>query len=98
VRLEPASFHCLAPPLSILSPPSPAPGALGLIDLCRADFQNYPNECERTTLKEESDFRNERDVVPRSCRDSDRSESAELIFFVFWKGGALQRDAEVESF
>ena len=32
-------------------PTLPAPGALGLIDLCRAEFQNYPNECERTTLK-----------------------------------------------
>ena len=39
----------LTPP-SILSPPSPAPGALTLIDLCRAEFQNSPNECERTTL------------------------------------------------
>jgi hypothetical protein len=39
LRLEPAYFHCLAPPLSILSPSSPAPGALALIDLCRADFQ-----------------------------------------------------------
>jgi hypothetical protein len=33
----------------------------------------------------------------RSCRDSDRTESAEFLIF-FWKGGALQRDAEVESF
>ena len=24
---------------------------VALIDLCRADFQNSPNECERTTLK-----------------------------------------------
>jgi len=30
--LEPAYFHCLAPPLSILSPSSPAPGGLALID------------------------------------------------------------------
>ena len=41
------SLISLATPLSIPSPPSPAPVAL--IDLCRADFPNYPYECERTT-------------------------------------------------
>ena len=32
--------------------PRPRPGGAGalvLIDLCRADFQNSPNECERTS-------------------------------------------------
>ena len=44
------SFPTLPRPFPAPSPPSPAPGALALIDLCRADFQNSTNECERTTL------------------------------------------------
>jgi hypothetical protein len=46
-------------------------------------------------LKEESDFRNERDVVPAGIRTG---PNPQILFFVFWKGGTLQRDAEVESF
>ena len=46
-------------------------------------------------LKEESDFRNERDVVPAAIR---AGPNRRLFFLFFWKGGTLQRDAEVESF
>ena len=47
------SFPTLPRPI-LSAPPSPAPGALALIHSLiyrRADFQNSPNECERTTLR-----------------------------------------------
>ena len=46
-------------------------------------------------LKEGSDFRNERDVVPAGIRAGPNPQN---FFLFFCKGGTLQRDAEVESF
>ncbi len=47
-------------------------------------------------LKEESDFRNERDVVPAAIR---AGPNRRKIFFCFFgEGVSLQRDAEAESF
>ena len=55
----------------------------------------YTGTGRTVELKEESDFRNERDVVPAGIRTG---PNPQILFFVFWKGGTLQRDAEVESF
>jgi hypothetical protein len=49
----------------------------------------------RNRLKEESDFRNERDVVPAAIR---AGPNRRFFFNFFWKVGTLHRDAEVESF
>jgi hypothetical protein len=55
--------------------------------------------CSSVSLKGRVRFPKRTRLVPAGIRTgTDRSESAEYFFLFFWKGGALQRDAEVESF
>jgi hypothetical protein len=51
--------------------------------------------CLVSLLKEESDFRNERDVFLQGFGPA---RIHRIFFLFFWKRGTLQRDAEIESF